>query len=573
MKALLSSFAGTLLALLLVAGLTVGYGAWVTREKTNIKDGSYLVVELFEPLLEYDPPGGVMTRLVGGDLETLQRVLDNLRKARVDDRIDGVILKVSVGADMGSATREEIRNAIKRLRDSGKKVYGYAESFEASQYHLLAACDEIVVPPAAYLSFTGFLSSSTHVKRALEKLVIQPNVHKIKDYKSAAELVIREDMSEAARENKVWMLDDYWEVFVETLAKDRGLSEGRIGQLMEQATFTAQMALNAGLVDRLLYWDEVEQMLKADDDESLRTVTQVRYARESPGDVGLDGDKTVAVVHAQGNIFGRRSSVNPLLGLTMGHETIVDALREAREDEEIAAIVFRVNSSGGDSLASDLIGHEVEITAAVKPLVVSMVDAAASGGYSISYRATRIVADATTVTGSIGSISGKFNVAGFLEDAGVTHDHVTRGPRATMNSSLTDYTPEEREIFEATHWASFNRWLQDISKHRGMSFQKAETLAHGRVWSGRQAVANGLVDELGDLEHAVGLAKRLAGIPDEEEVSLVHYPARKSLLGSLIAGDVAAAARSAVYRAVREELSETWNLVTENPEPVLAWMQ
>ncbi len=566
MKTFLNSLAGSLAAILIIVVIVGSSTAWVTSKKPKIRNGSYLVIELYDDLPEYDPPGGIMSKIAGGDGVTLQRVLDNLRKAQVDDRIEGVVLKVSMGSRMGGGSVQEIREAIKRLQKVGKKVYGYAESFEEKEYYLLAACDEILVPETAYISITGFARNTIHVKKALEKLGIKPNIHKIRDFKSAAELVTREDMSEPARENYEWMLAEFWDFVTRDLVEDRGFSEERIVQLMEHAMFTAEQAKDEGLIDRIMYWDQVEEMLKRENDDELRTVSQSRYAQVPPAKVGLKGRRKIAVVHAQGIIAGRKSGVNPLLGLTMGHETIVTELRRARKDDDIAAVIFRVDSQGGDALGSDLIGHEVEMTAVVKPVVVSMVDVAASGGYHISYRASKIVADPMTVTGSIGSISGKFNVSEMWEKLGVTQDDVARGPNALMDSPWRDYTPEERQRFEDDHWKGFNHWLRDVAEHRGKSFDEAEKLAHGRVWSGRQAVANGLVDELGDFEHAVQVAKDLVGIPADENVTLVHFPEKKSLVQTLLSGDLAVAARWAVYRAIREDVSETWKILRRNPE-------
>ena len=566
MKTFLNSFAGTLLAVVLIAAMVGGYAAYVSGKIPKIQSGSYLVVELYDDLKEYDPPGGIMSQITGGDTETLTRVLDNLHKARVDDRIEGVILRVSSSGSLGVASAQEIRAAVKRVQAAGKKVYGYAESFEARQYIMLAACDEILSPPTAYISFTGFTVNSVHIKKTLEKLGINPNLHKIKDYKSAAELVTRESMSEPARENYEWLLDEGWHFFITALSEDRGLDEGRIMELMQHAMFTAREAEESGLVDRRMYWDELEAMLKDEDDDELRVVSSADYGKIPASDVGLEGSKTIAVIHAQGIIMGRESGVNPLLGITMGHESIVAELRRARLDEDVAAIVFRVDSRGGDALSSDLMGHEVELTASVKPVVVSMVDVAASGGYHISYRASRIVADPMTICGSIGSITGKFNMASFFDSLGITHDEVARGPMATMDSAWRDYAPEERQRFEDAHWKRFNHWLQDVAEHRGMDFGEAESLAHGRVWSGRQALGNGLVDELGDFERAVEVAKELAGIPSEDGVTVAHYPKKKSLMNSLLGGDVATAARWAAYRAVREDVSQTWHFLSSHPE-------
>ncbi len=571
MRPFLTSFAGSLLAIIVLVGIVAGYGACAANRKSKIEDGSWLVVELNGSLPEYDPPGGVLSSVTQGDSETLQRVLDNLAKAQVDDRITGVILKVGRGSTMGWASIGEIRDAVAAVRESGKKVYGWGESFNARNYVLLASADEILAPPTAGINFTGFLMTTVHVKQAMEKLGIKPEIHQIKDYKSAAELIIRDSMSEAARENKDWLMDEGWKEFMSVLAQDRNQSEEEVLALMEHALFTGGQAKESGLVDRLMYWDELEEMLKEEDAEKLLLVTQARYAKVDPEDVGIGGgDRKIAVIHAQGTIMGRKNGVNPLLGVTMGHETIVEELRRAREDEDVAAIILRVDSGGGDALTSDFMGHAVEQTKAVKPVVVSMVNVAASGGYHISYRASRILADPMTITGSIGSITGRFNMTGMYEKLGITHDFVTRGPSATMNSEYIDLTPEQSQRFGDDHWEGFNHWLRDVAEHRGMSFEKAETLAHGRVWTGRQALENGLVDELGGLTRAVEVARDLAGVPADEEITVAHFPEKKSLLQSLMnQGDTAAAARWLVYSTLRKDISETMDLVSSRPDLVL----
>lgn len=568
MKSFFVAFLGALLAIIVLVLLVGSIGGYMAGKQPAIEDRSWLIVEMYGDLLEYDPPGGIMSQLVDSDVETLQRILDNLEKAAVDDRIEGVIFKVAAGNSVGTAMLQEIRGAIRRVQDTDKKVLVWAESFDRQDYLLLAACDEVLVPPTAYIGFTGFSSETLHVKRAFDKLGIKPNIHKIKDYKSAAETVIREDMSEPAREMRGWIMDEMWETLLETLAADRGFDEEKIVELMQHAYFTADEALDSGLIDRIAYWDELETELKGADEDALRSVSQGRYAEVLRSKLDLDGDKKIAVIHAQGTIIGRRNDVNPLLGLTMGHESIIAEFRRARLDEDVAAIVFRVDSRGGDALGSDLMGHEVEITVGVKPVVVSMVDVAASGGYHISYRASKIVADPMTITGSIGSISGKINMKDFYNKLGITFDHVERGPMATIESDLQDFTPEERARFEENHWNGFNDWLRDVAEHRDMSFEDAEKLAHGRVWTGRQAVANGLVDEIGDLKHAIELAGQLAGIPADEQVTVEHFPKQKGLLESLMSGDSAAAtaAHWIVYRTIREDVAETLDFVVQHPD-------
>lgn len=561
MKTFLKSFLGCLVAILVTVLIIVVVVAAKSSEKPKIEKNSYLVVDLYGDVMEYDPPTGMMG-FMGGGPETLTRILDNLEKAAVDDRIEGVIVKMSSSNGAGLAKIQEIRAGLKKVKDAGKKVYGFADTMDPKTYLLAAACDSIYMPPPAYVSFKGFAARSVHVKGSLEKLGINPNFHKIKDYKSAAELFTRKDMSDAARENTEWILDEIWDWLMGTILEDRGLTEAQVVQVMELAVLSADEALAGGLIDEILYWDEFEKRLMGDEEELL-TVCQCDYESVEREKVGLKGDRKIAVVHAQGMIGGRQSGTNPMFGTTMGHESINAALREAREDEDVAAIVFRIDSPGGEGLASDLMCREVWVTREDKPIVASMVDVAASGGYYIAYTATKIVANPLTLTGSIGSISGKFNVQGLNEKLGLSFSYVTRGPMALFWSEEHDFTKEQWDRFTQNHWDGFNVWLRDVAEKRNMTFEEAEKLAHGRVWMGAQAKENGLIDEVGGLYDAIALAKELGGIPADEEVTIVHYPQKKGFLETLMSGGgFAAAANWVIYDFVRTRALETWNLLT-----------
>ncbi len=565
MKSFFRSFLASLTALLLLVGIVAGFGYIKLNETTDIEDDSYLVIDLYGDVTEYAPPGDLMSQVSGGG-ETLHRILGNLDKARVDDRIEGVIFKFSSSNGLGPAMMEEIRCAVREVQAAGKPVLGFADSMDRGTYYLACACDSLYTPPSAYIEFTGFGLEMPFVKNALEKLGIQPRLHRIKDYKAAAELITRTEMSGPARENDEWILDEFWRGYVATLETDRGLDEAAVMAVMEHVYFQPEEAVAAGLFDRILYWDELEAMLKGEDDDRLLTVCQERYAEEDPEDLGLGGDEKIAVVHAFGTIGGRASRTDPLLGVMMGHETVVADLRRARLDEDVKAIIFRVDSGGGESLASDLIGHEIEVCAGVKPTIVSMVDVAASGGYSISYRATKLVADETSIVGSIGSISGKFITKDLFDRLGITWDAVSRGPNALIDSDKHDFTEAQWERFVEDHWAGFNVWLRDVAEHRGLSFEEAELLAHGRVFTGGQSLDNGLIDAVGGLDKAVELAKELADIPAEDQVTLLHYPEAGDLLDSVFGGgggDATAALESALALRLRRDLNETRHLVMQ----------
>jgi protease-4 len=570
MKAFLRSFFASLLALLVVIGivaLVLGVFLVQSSKKTTIENHSYLVIDVYGKVLEYDAPADIVGKFMAGDPLTLHAILISLEKAGVDDRLDGVILKLSSNNGAGMAMLQEIRQAIKKIQSNGKKVYAFADSMDRKTYFLAASCDSICMPPSASVTFIGMSMGTQHAKKTLEKIGVEPNIHRIKDYKSAAEIATRTEMSPESRENKEWLLAERWEVFIQALEKDRGLTEKKIVDLMTHAVFTAAEAREGHLIDRLLYWDELEDMLKQEEDTRLRVVSLARYKQENPRKLGLEGKPTIAVVHAQGTIGGRKSGVNPILGVMMGHESVVADLRRARKDDKVVAVVFRVDSRGGEALASDLIGHEVERTAKIKPVVVSMVDVAASGGYHISYRASKIVADPMTLTGSIGSITGKPNLKGLYDKLGITCDFVTKGPKALMFSDYRNFSPEEKERFAKNHWDGFNDWLKDIAEHRRMTFEEAEKLAHGRVWTGRQAKANGLVDELGGLDKAISVAKDLAGIPQEERVTLSHYPTKRGWLSLIFSRDNEShlVSRWAVYRFVQDDLIASLKILGEKP--------
>lgn len=569
MQNFIRNFLATLLALVIFVAVLLAVVVAKTSQKESIADRSYLVIDIYGHLPEYHAALDVMGQVTGGKPETVQRILDNLQKSRVDDRIAGVILKLSTNNDLGWAAMQEIRQAIRQVQEADKQVLGYCDSMDQRTYYLAAACDSLYAPPTAYITYHGFAAVSTHLRGTLEKLGVELELDQLREYKSAAELVTREDLSPHARENREWILAEMWGGYTEALRADRGLTETQVTDLMQRAVMTASEAVAGNLLDRLLYWDQFADQLQGGDD-ALHTVASSRYAEEDPADLDLTGEQTIAVIHVGGMLGGRQSRVDPLLGEMIGHETVRAQLQRARLDDEVAAVVLRVDSPGGESLTSDLIGRAVARTAAEKPVVVSMTNVAASGGYMISYRASRILADPLTITGSIGSISTHLNLAELFAKLGVTHDSVAKGPMALYDASHRGLSDAEWDRFTTNHRLDYENWLRDIAQHRNLDLADLEKLVHGRVWTGNQAVAHGLVDELGGLERAVAVAKELAGIPAEEMVTLEHYPEQKDLLALVLDGeeDPLVLARWQLYRSLASEWNETLHLLTQAR---LAW--
>jgi len=530
--------------------------------KPKVPESGWLVLDIYGDIPSYNPPETISLKMFESP-ETLRRILQNLQKAAVDDRIKGVIVKVSSSNSLGGAKMQEIRGAIGKVRDAGKPVYAWSDALNRASLFLASACDSVYMAPAADLTLLGMGVVREYYKGTLDKLGVHADIHRIREYKSAAEPFMRKNMSPEAREMATWLLGDIWDQQINAIATARKITKEALEKNMERALFTAREARNAGLVDGVLYYDQLKDRLKGDSDQ-LTVISSSKYDKVTPASVGLAGRHRIAVIHAWGMIGGRKSRVNPMMGAMIGHDTVVRELRRAADDDHVDAVVFRVDSPGGESLASEIIANEVARVREKKPIIVSMEDVAASGGYSISYKATRIVADPMTITGSIGSISGKFNTKGMYEKLGFSFDWVTKGPNALMYSPVTDFTPAQRKLFEANHWAGFNRWLNDIAHVRHIKIDKLKKLAYGRVWTGRQARKNGLIDELGGLDRAVEIAREEAGIDSSATVSIVHYPRKKGIL-SLLTGSRASTLSWMVYHTSRAELAETARFFSGRP--------
>ncbi|HEX6791512.1 MAG TPA: signal peptide peptidase SppA [Candidatus Krumholzibacteria bacterium] len=542
-----------LLMFAVVFGLIVMSTLFSRDTSVHVADGSWLIIDVYGEIPPYDEPESIQSSLFDQG-ETLTRMLENLEKAAADKRIDGVIMKISGSNSLGMASMGELRDAIARVRAARKPVYAFSDDLDRSALYLASACDSIFMPGVADVSFTGFGATDMFLKGTLDKLDVHEQLHKIKDYKTAAETLQRDSMSPEAKEMANWMIDEMWDIELGAISRDRDLPMDSLETCMEHALFTASEAKTAGLIDDVRYWDEIEDQLGGDD---LETVDSDTYADVTRSEAGIRGKKHIAVVHAYGAIGGRESRSDGPMGAMMGHETVVESLRDAADNDHVAAIIFRVDSPGGESLASELISREVGKIAKDKPVIVSMGDVAASGGYAVSYRATKIVADSLTITGSIGSIYGKFNVAGLYNKGGITFDSVTRGANAMLFSELTDFDAPQWERVKSYHNASFELWLREIAAARKMTVEQLRPITEGRVWTGRQAVANHLIDDTGGYERAIEVAKSAAGIDSTDNVIIEHYPKRRGLVALLTSGDAPITlTRLAINSVMRRDIAE-----------------
>jgi protease-4 len=551
----MKSFLKMLLAVLIAQVLLVCIGALIVvgkmKDEPKVEDGSVLVQVLDGAIPEYPPQGDLPFPGRGGPSHI--EIMENLEKARHDERIKAVVLRLGAPR-MGMARLDELRERIAQLQAAGKPVWAHTDWLSRGTLYIGSACDSLFVMPGGYVSLRGFAAGRPFVKGTLEKLGIKENLHKIENYKAAAEMIQRDDMSATARENIEWILDELYPAYVTTVEKDRHLAAGTLeSKVFAEGVISVYEAVDVGLVDRLLYWDEVEtrllEIVGVEQDKEVEEGLEPRPRRISGGDyadidrkkAGIKTKKKIAVVMATGMIGGEESGMNFPFGASMGSATMERAFREAAEDEDIAGIMYRINSGGGESSTSWRIQRAAVQASRAKPMVVSMSDVAGSGGYLICYPLKPLIANRHSVVGSIGSISGKFNMRELYNKLGITWDFATRGPNALMESDYFDYTREQFDSFKQRHWRDYHDWVEDIAHFRGKTAAEIDSVGRGRIFTGEQALANGLIDELGSFDDAVRLLKEKAEIPADEEVEFVYYPKKKGLLESLMSGGFATA--------------------------------
>jgi protease-4 len=432
---------------------------------------------------------------------------------------------------IGWGKADELRDAIKDFRASGKPVYAFMEIGMNREYYIATAADKIFVPPSGDLYINGFAAEAMFYKGSLDKLGIEADVIQIgPKYKNAPDQYTKKEMGEGQREVINAVLDEYYGRFTSGIAESRNKSVEDVKTLIDGAPYNANQAKELGLIDNAAYREQVDEDLKNrlgyKADDKLRTIRGSEY-REIPSDsVGLNKGEKVAIIYASGAINVGHSNDGPFGGSMVGSDTVVAAVNDAAEDSSIKAIILRVDSPGGSAPASDLMWYALENAKAKKPVVVSMSDVAASGGYYISCNANKIVAEPSTITGSIGVFLGKPVVKGLYDWLGISNEYVMRGKNSGLFRETVKWTPEERaKMEEGANNIYFNNFVPKVAKGRNKTNEDVNTIAQGRVWTGTQAKANGLIDEFGGLEKAIDVAKGLANLPADKDVKRVVLPA------------------------------------------------
>ncbi|MEJ7624990.1 MAG: signal peptide peptidase SppA [Pyrinomonadaceae bacterium] len=530
---LLTLFIVVVIGVLIIAG---------SMSRPTVAENSVLVLSVSGALPDYVPEEPLMRALGVEQQQSFTALLTQLRKAKVDSRIGAVMLDIDFpGIGWGKA--DEFRDAVKEFKTSGKPVYAFLEIGTNREYYLATAADKIFVPPSGDLYVNGFAAEAMFYKGSLDKLGIEADVIQIgPKYKNAPDQYTKKEMGEGQREVFNAILDEYFARFTGAIAESRNKNVDEVIGLVDNAPYNAMQAKSLGLIDDAFYREQVDSELKAKlgykESDKLRTVRGGAY-RDIPSDtLGLNDGERVAVIYASGAINLGSSSNGPFNGEMVGSDTIVKAVNDAANDTSIKAIVLRVDSPGGSALASDLMWYALENAKAKKPVVVSMADAAASGGYYIACNATKIVAEPATITGSIGVFLGKPIVRGLYDWLGVSNEYILRGKNGGLFRETEKWTPEERAKMEggANH-IYYDLFLPKVAKGRGKTVEEINAIAQGRVWTGTQAKAIGLIDEFGGLEKAITIAKELANLPADKDVRRVVLPEPRPFLENYLGGE------------------------------------
>jgi protease-4 len=495
--------------------------------------------------------------LFGTTAENFKTKLERIKKAKDDASIQGLYLRLD-DLEIGWGKVDELCRAIADFRKAGKKAYAFMDSGSTKDYLVAAACDEVCMPESGSLMLIGLRAEVTFYKDLFDKIGVKADMVRMGDFKSAVEPFTRASMSKESRQQLESVLDDFYaKSIVAHIAKARSgqqLTEDKVKKLIDEGPYTAKAAKAAGLIDRVAYDDGFEDGLKASlsvakvkvvknyeqaksKDIDLSNPFALLKALMGPSKPASSNKSKIAVIYMVGTITSGKSMSMPYFGGTVGSTTIIEAIRQAEQDKTVKAIVLRVDSPGGSALASDLIWNELRKSK--KPIIASMSDVAASGGYYVCMSAGKIYAEPGTLTGSIGVFGGKITFGGTEDKLGLHSEIITRGANANIFSLSTPFSDSERKAMTAMMQDTYDQFLDKAlagRKKAGKDMKREDLvkLAGGRIWTGRQAKENGLIDELGTFDDALAGAKKASGVPEETEMELLPLPKPASLFETLL---------------------------------------
>ena len=520
-------FVGLVFVALIVAA--VSYGA---NKRPTVAVNSTLVLQLEGDLPEQMPVDLGIPFLQDQQPLSIVEAWQMLRAAANDSRIKAIVLEPS-GLRIGWAKLEELRADLLTFKKSGKPVYAYLRGAGTKEYYLASAADQVFMSPEDELDVKGLRAELVFVKGTLDKLGVEMEFEHVGKYKDAPDMFTKTASSPETREVINQVLDQFYGDWVRVIAEGRKKQADAVRALIDNGPFVGKEGLNSGLIDALLYEDQVydrlKQQLKLD---KLEKIAEHNYVRALPKE---NSGTRVALVVGQGDIMRGGTHDSGETGITTAG--MVRRLRQVRDDDSIKAVILRIDSPGGDGIASDDILHEVKLLSQKKPTVISMSDLAASGGYFMAMTGDPIVAYPNTETGSIGVFFGKVNLRGLYDKLGIKKEILKRGHFADIDTEYAPMNEEQRAKLRAEIETFYRGFVQRVADGRKRKYEDIEALAQGRVWTGAQAKQNGLVDELGGIDRAIEMVRQKAKIPAADKVSLIAYPPRRNLVQVLLDRD------------------------------------
>ncbi|MGI8499688.1 MAG: signal peptide peptidase SppA [Hassallia sp.] len=561
LKQTFASLVGSLLGLIIFCGVGTStlfflfiIAATSKDNGPQVKDKSVLVFDLATKITDSEPSSNeLFQQAFSGEDEnrmSLRRVIDTLEKARRDKRIVGIYLDAThtqaASSVAGFATLKEVRQELEKFRSSGKKIVAYGMELGEREYYLSSVADTVIVNPLGAMEVNGLSTQTMFLAGALQKYGIGVQVVRVGKFKGAVEPYILPKLSPENREQTQKLLDDVWAEWRTAVGKSRKLTPQKLQAIADnQAVLMADEAKSSGLVDRIDYFDEVVTDLKKltdsdKEDKTFRQIDLAEYAGVSGKQFGIERDSKnkIAVVYAEGEIVDGQGSDSEV-----GGDRFAKTFRKLRQDKNVKAVVLRINSPGGSATAAEVMQREVRLTRKIKPVVVSMGDLAASGGYWIASDSNRIFAEPNTITGSIGVFGLLLNGQKLANDNGITWDSVKTGRYADSQTVSRPKSPEELAVYQRSVNRIYNLFLNKVSQGRKLPQQKVAEIAQGRVWSGVAAKQIGLVDEIGGIDAAIDYAAKSANLANDWE--LQEYP-RHSTFEERFFGKVTQEARTAL---------------------------
>jgi len=540
LRELLAAILGVFISFMIMFFVFVAIGSvisssFVDDEKVLVKDNSILVLKLEDVIKDYAPksddPFGMLLGLEEKKIG-LDHILNAIDNAKYDDKILGISIE-SLMIQGGVAQIQEIRDKLFEFKESGKFITAFADVYEQKNFYLSSVADSIYVNPVGIVDFRGLSGEVLFFKDFQEKYGMKMEVIRHGKYKSAVEPFLANEMSDANREQTEAFLNSIWSEMVVDIEDSRKIESKQINYIADELLArTPDLAIENNMITGKLYKDEYVKVMKKlggiEEGGTLNAVSVKNYINSGKGRIINNATDRIAVIYAQGDIIYGKGDENYI-----GPDLIIKSLKKARKDKRIKAIVLRVNSPGGSALASDIIWREMEITKEDKPVVVSMGNLAASGGYYISCNADKIVADPTTITGSIGAFGMVPNISEFTDRIGINAEQVGTNKRS-LDYSL--FEPMSEDFYNTTKEGIeqvYTTFVTKVAEGRNMTFDEVDEIAQGRVWTGKQALENGLVDELGGLEDAIKLAASIAEI---DQYRIRSYPDYKKEFKDMFSG-------------------------------------